>query len=93
MADNQYCYLMHNWKTHFEIVLGIPDEKVIVPENLNEKACGNFHQGKQTLSLAKQNKLAVRSVNHSELVHPKYGDRLGPKQFTFLPGTRMQLGK
>lgn len=93
MANNEYCYLIHNWKTHFETVLGIPGEQVIVPESLKEKACGIFHQGKQTLSLAKQNKLAVRSVNHTELVHAKCGDRLGPKQFTFFPGTRRQLGK
>lgn len=26
MANNKYCYLMHNWKTHFEIVPGIPGE-------------------------------------------------------------------
>jgi len=65
----------------------------MVPESLKEKAYGIFHQGKQTLSLAKQNKLAVRSVNHSESVHSRRGGRLDAKQFTFLPGTRRQLGK
>lgn len=65
----------------------------MVPKSLKEKACGISHQGKQAWSLAKQNKLAVRSVNHSELVHSRCGGRLDPKQFTFLQGTRRQLGK
>lgn len=93
MANNKYCYLMHNRKINFEIVLGIPGEWVIVPESLKEKACGIFHQGKQTLCLAKENKPIDGWVNQSELAHSKHWGRLDPKQFTFLPGIRRQLGK
>lgn len=53
----------------------------------------NFSPRQTSMEFSQTEKLAVRSVNHSELVHSRCGGRLDPKQFTFLQGTRRQLGK